>query len=223
MQIPENPDFPFPILHVDPQLVIIDKPAGLAVHPGPRTPNSLEDHLPALAAALGQRRPPTLMHRLDRDTSGCLLLARTAAATRHLAQRIEARHLQKTYLALLDTVPEDDHGIIDAPLAKISSKDAGWRMIVDVNKGKAAITHWEILDRTSGLVSFCPKTGRTHQLRVHATLIGGAIRGDPIYGVSPGPMRLHALSLRLDAHEGGTLSVSAPVPPGWPDCQKVPN
>lgn len=215
MQAPETKAPPFPILHLDRHCVIIDKPAGLAVHPGPKTPRSLEDHLPALARHLGQRRLPTLMHRLDRDTSGCLLLARTGAATRALARLIEARRLEKTYLALLETCPEDSEGTITAPLAKISSKADGWRMVIDVKNGKTAITDWKIVDPAIALVSFCPKTGRTHQIRVHASCIGGAIVGDPIYGATPGPMRLHAHHLAFTHDDGTRVHATAPIPPNW--------
>lgn len=223
MQPDEISVLPFEILHKDAHCVIINKPAGLAVHPGPRTPHSLEDHLPALARTLGQKRLPTLMHRLDRDTSGCLLLARTAASTRALAQIIEARKLQKTYIAVLEKCPEAQQGTIDAPLAKISSKEAGWRMVIDKKNGKPAITEWQILDSSTALVSFCPRTGRTHQLRVHATIIGGAICGDPIYGASSGPMRLHARNLAFEHPDGAAVTVTAPLPSDWPDCQIVPN
>ncbi len=218
MQPSEQTNFPFPLLHADSELVIINKPAGLAVHPGPRTPQSLEDHLPALARMLGQRRLPTLMHRLDRDTSGCLLLARTSPATKRLAHIIEQRQLHKTYWALLDQLPETNEGVITAPLAKISSKNAGWRMVVNVNNGKPAVTRWKIIDRKTGLISFCPETGRTHQIRVHATLIGSAIRGDPIYGVATEPMRLHARDLSLPQPDQTRLSITAPTPENWPDC-----
>lgn len=219
----ENIKFSFEVLHIDQHCIIINKPAGLAVHPGPRTPNSLEDHLPALARTLGQKRLPTLMHRLDRDTSGCLLLARTAAATRALTRIIEARGLRKTYWALLDQCPADQSGSINAPLSKISSEAQGWRMVIDTERGKSAITDWSILDPATALVSFCPKTGRTHQLRVHATLIGGAIQGDPIYGATPGPMRLHARNLAFTHPDGTAVEAMAPLPPGWPECQIVSN
>jgi tRNA pseudouridine32 synthase/23S rRNA pseudouridine746 synthase len=213
----------FTILHLDAHCLIIDKPAGLAVHPGPKTPHSLEDHLPALARRLGQKRLPVLMHRLDRDTSGCLLLARTAAATRALAHLIEARGLEKTYIARLEQCPQTASGTINAPLAKISSKAKGWRMIVDVKNGKAAITDWKIVEAENALISFCPKTGRTHQIRVHATLIGGAIVGDPIYGATPGPMRLHAHHLAFSHADGTRVNATAPIPPNWTECQKSSN
>jgi tRNA pseudouridine32 synthase/23S rRNA pseudouridine746 synthase len=230
MPISTPPSPPLPILHQERDLLVIDKPAGLACHPGPRTPNSLEDLLPALARHLGQRRPPVLMHRLDRDTSGCLLLARTEAGRRHLAQAFERRTITKTYWALLARAPDADEGEIDAPLLKISSASAGWRMIVDP-AGDEARTRWKLLDRAAALVELSPLTGRTHQLRIHMTCLGTAIRGDPIYGrASPDtgpirePLRLHARSLAFPAspETSNIINVLSPPPPGWPHLPEVP-
>lgn len=206
---------PFTLLHVARDWLVIDKPAGLAVHPGPRTPHSLEDHLPLLAHALGQQRPPVLMHRLDRDTSGCLLLARTANGRRHLAQAFEARQIQKTYFAQLDVLPDADFGEVDAPLAKISSAQAGWRMIVDTTHGRPAFTRWQVLDRSTNLVAFMPATGRTHQLRVHATLMGGAIKGDSVYGAAADGLRLHARSLGVPQPADKPVAIVATIPASW--------
>ncbi|GGI68391.1 RNA pseudouridine synthase [Polymorphobacter multimanifer] len=213
---PDPGSLPFTILHLGADWLAIDKPAGLAVHPGPRTPHSLEDHLPALARLLGQRRPPVLMHRLDRDTSGCLLLARTVGGRRWLAQAFEARQVEKTYLAQLDALPEADAGEIDAPLAKISTVEAGWRMVVDTVRGKAARTRWRVLDRDTRLVAMMPATGRTHQLRVHATLIGGAIIGDSVYGrAAAGGLRLHARSLMVPQPSAPPVRIDAALPARW--------
>ena len=219
MTTKEIPPSPLRVLHCDADILALDKPAGLAVHPGPRTPHSLEALLPDLAHHLGQRRLPVILHRLDRDTSGCLLLARHKGAVRRLAQLFEARQVQKTYWAILETLPATDSGIIDAPLAKISSAEAGWRMVVDP-RGKTAITHWQIMDREARLIAFRPLTGRTHQLRVHANCLGTAIVGDPVYGqADPGgaTMRLHARQLRLPLPDGTPLEITAPLPQDWPD------
>lgn len=208
-----------PILFRNAEFAVINKPAGLAVHPGPRTPHSVEDLLPKLAEALGQRRLPTLMHRLDRDTSGCLLLARKPAGVRRLSQLFEAHKIAKTYWAIMETMPQEDEGIIDAPLAKISSAEAGWRMVVDP-AGKTAITAWRVRDRAARLMEFRPQTGRTHQLRVHANCLGSAILGDPVYGSikTPGTlMRLHARQLDLPLPDGTWQQVIAPLPEGWLD------
>ncbi len=215
--MPHDPKaLPFDILYSGADWLIIDKPAGLAVHPGPRTPHSLEDHLPALARLLGQRRPPVLMHRLDRDTSGCLLLARTSGGRRWLAKAFETRQVAKTYIAQLDALPQADAGEVDAPLAKISSAEAGWRMVVDGAGGKPACTRWQVLDRETRLIALMPMTGRTHQLRVHATLMGGAIQGDTVYGsAAPGGLRLHAHRLVVPQPSSSPVQVVAPLPASW--------
>ena len=208
------------ILHIDAHLLVLDKPAGLAVHPGPRTPHSLEDHLGELRQ--GFLRAPTLAHRLDRDTSGCLLLARHPKAHKRLTQLFEAGRVGKTYWAVVDGAPGGNSGIVDAPLFKVSSAEAGWRIIVDP-RGKAAVTRWEMLARGErSLVAFYPQTGRTHQVRVHAAALGCPIVGDPVYGAGQGgagqnPMLLHARALNVPYSEGGEpVVVEAPLPPHWP-------
>ncbi len=207
------PGLNFDILHRDTHLVVIDKPAGLAVHPGPRTPDSLEDFLPDLA--FDNRRLPTLVHRLDRDTSGCLILARHPKAVKRMSALFEAGRIAKTYWAVLETLPDADSGTIDAPLHKISSAEAGWRMVID-KRGKRAVTHWRIIDRAASLIEFRPETGRTHQLRVHAASMGCAILGDPVYGAGKGPMRLHARSLEIPYDEKAPIGILTPLPGDWP-------
>ena len=213
---------PFALLHRDTHLVIIDKPAGMAVHPGPKTPASLEDFLPALA--FGNQRLPVIAHRLDRDTSGCLIVARHPKAIKRVSALFEAGLVRKVYWAVLETLPEADSGSIDAPLHKISSEAAGWRMVID-RRGKRAVTHWQVIDRAARLVEFRPETGRTHQLRVHSASIGCAILGDPVYGSAGnssragsagGPMRLHARALTLPYDEAEPLEVTSALPRDWP-------
>ena len=210
-----DPDLSRRILHIDAHLLVLDKPAGLAVHPGPRTPHSLEDHLGELRE--GYVRAPTLAHRLDRDTSGCLVLARHPKAHRRLTQLFEAGRIGKTYWALVDGAPAEDSGSVDAPLFKVSSAEAGWRMVVDP-RGKAAVTRWEVLTRgTQSLLACYPQTGRTHQVRVHAAALGCPISGDPVYGAGHGPMLLHARSVSVPYVEGAApLVVEAPLPAHWP-------
>ena len=212
--------FPMPIpgtkftqLHRDTHLIVIDKPAGLAVHPGPQTPASLEDFLDVLA--FDNHRLPVISHRLDRDTSGCLILARHPKAVRRVSAMFEAGQISKVYWAVLDTLPEADTGTVDAPLHKISSAEAGWRMVID-KRGKRAVTHWQVIDRAARLIEFRPETGRTHQLRVHAASMGHPIIGDPVYGEAKGPMRLHARALTLPYDEANPLTVTAPLPQDWP-------
>ncbi|KAB7649031.1 RluA family pseudouridine synthase [Polymorphobacter fuscus] len=203
----------FALLYRDTHVLLIDKPAGLAVHPGPRTPDSLEDFLPILA--FGNHRLPVIAHRLDRDTSGCLVLARHPKAVRRVAALFEAGAIGKVYWAVLDTLPESDAGTVDAPLLKISSAEAGWRMVID-KRGKRAVTHWRVIDRAARLIEFRPETGRTHQLRVHAASLGHPIMGDPVYGDGKGPMRLHARSITLPYDEAHPLAVTAALPGDWP-------
>jgi len=200
------------VLFLDGEALVIDKPAGLAVHPGPRTPDSLEAYLHQLR--FGFQRPPQPVHRLDRDTSGCLLLARNPKAHRRFQQAFEQGTVTKTYVAVLAGVPDDAEGFIDLPLRKVSSREEGWRMIPDP-AGQAARTRWRKLGARDGkaLILFEPETGRTHQLRVHAaTGIGIPIAGDPRYGRSEGPMLLHAMTLELDRNGKAPIAATAPLP-----------
>lgn len=201
------------ILFIDGEAMIIDKPAGLAVHPGPKTRESLEDYLGALR--FGFHRLPSPVHRLDRDTSGCLLLSRHPKAHKRLARAFEEDQVEKVYLAVLASVPEQPEGRISMSLAKISSRETGWRMRPDPG-GKLAVTAWQVIGEKQGraLVRFRPETGRTHQLRVHAAEgIGIPISGDPIYGDGRGPMLLHALSLRVERENKAPVEARAPLPP----------
>ena len=201
------------VLFVDAEALVIDKPAGLAVHPGPRTPESLERYLRDLR--FGFQRPPSPVHRLDRDTSGCLLLSRNPKAHKRFALAFEENRVTKTYLAVVGGVPDAEEGRIDLPLAKISSAQAGWRMVPDP-AGKSAVTAWRRLAVIEGraLLLFLPETGRTHQLRVHAAeALGMAISGDPVYGAGRGPMLLHARSLKVDRGERAPIEATAPLPP----------
>ena len=201
------------ILFIDGEALVIDKPAGLAVHPGTRTRESLEDYLVDLR--FGFQRRPLPVHRLDRDTSGCLLLARNPKAHKRFQRAFEDKKVGKTYLAVLDAVPEAGEGVIDMPLGKVSTAEAGWRMIEDA-RGKPSRTEWRVVARRDGraVVLFTPQTGRTHQIRVHAASgIGIPIAGDPVYGTGRGPMLLHALSLRVDRGDKPPIEATAPLPP----------
>ena len=207
------------LLFIDGEALVIDKPAGLAVHPGSKTPASLEDHLRHLR--FGFKRAPTPVHRLDRDTSGCLLLARNPKAHKAFQRAFEEGRVSKTYLAILDGVPRAEAGTIDMPLAKVSTRETGWRMVSDPN-GKTAVSHWRTVAVVAGraAILFSPETGRTHQLRVHAASgLGVPIAGDPVYGAvfgtGRGPMLLHALSLAVSREGKAAVVATAPLPPSF--------
>ena len=203
------------VLFIDGEALVIDKPAGLAVHPGTRTPESLEDYLGALR--FGFQRKPLPVHRLDRDTSGCLLLARNPKAHKRFQRAFEERKVDKTYVAILDGVPEAESGTVDLALDKVSTAEAGWRMVPDP-AGRTAVTHWRVAGVKDGraIILFTPETGRTHQIRVHASDgIGIPIAGDPVYGRGKGPMLLHALSLRVAREGKPPIEATAPLPPSF--------
>ncbi len=201
------------VLFIDGEAIVLDKPAGLAVHPGARTAESLEDYLHHLR--FGFRRLPLPVHRLDRDTSGCLLLARNPKAMKAFQRAFEEKRVAKSYVAVLDGVPGAEAGTVAMALGKTSSAEEGWRMVDDA-AGKAAVTHWRLASVKDGraIVLFEPETGRTHQIRVHAASgIGIPIVGDPVYGAGRGPMLLHALSLGLERAGKQPVEARAPLPP----------
>jgi tRNA pseudouridine32 synthase/23S rRNA pseudouridine746 synthase len=209
------------ILFIDAEAMVIDKPAGLPVDTPRRGGDSVVARLGELKQ--GFQRPPTPMHRLDQDTSGCLLLARSPKARSILQKAFETRQVEKYYLAVVDGAVEDDEGTIDVSLGKRSSEKAGWRMVADA-KGDEAKTHWRKIAVRDGrtLVEFRPITGRTHQIRVHAReAFGRGILGDRVYGVPGGQMLLHASRLVVPREKKASIDVSSPLPDyfgEWPDA-----
>lgn len=205
------------ILFLDGEALVIDKPAGLPVDPPRDGALSLENYLDSLT--LGFKRWPTAVHRLDRDTSGCLLLARNPKAHARFQQAFEQGLVAKRYLAVLDGVPEGEGGEIDLPLAKVSTREAGWRMTGDsAGKlgAKSARTAWRLI-RVAGaqaLIEFRPATGRTHQIRVHAAEgLGCPVAGDPVYGAAgPHGMLLHAAELSVSRAGKPPVAAEAPIP-----------
>jgi tRNA pseudouridine32 synthase/23S rRNA pseudouridine746 synthase len=209
------------ILFIDAGALVLDKPAGLPVDAPRRGGESIALRIDELKC--GFQRPPTAMHRLDTDTSGCLLFARTAKARAAFQKAFETRAVEKRYLAVVAGEIAEEEGVIDVPLAKASSAEAGWRMVADT-QGHEAITHWRRLfvHQGSTLVEFRPVTGRTHQIRAHAReAFGRGIVGDRVYGVPGGAMLLHASRLIVPRERKATIDVTAPLPAhfgAWTDA-----
>ena len=205
------------LLYRDALMLVIDKPAGLPVHPGPKGGETLTDHLDALRFGLPRR--PEAVHRLDRDTSGCLVLGRHAKALARLNKLFAASGtVEKTYWALVEGEPEAEAGEIALPLARRSDDPRSWWMKVDP-AGDNALTRFAVLGRGGGLtwLALSPVTGRTHQLRVHCAAMGFPILGDPIYGTAPrsgGPgLQLHARALTLPLYpKKPPIRIEAPAP-----------
>lgn len=196
-----------PILFRDERFVVLDKPAGLPVHPGPRGRPSVEDWFPLLSQ---RRQGPWLAHRLDADTSGCLLVALRRSALLAAQAEFAAGRVRKTYWAIVRGAPSAAHGTIDAPLARRTTR-GGWHMAADP-AGKTAVTEWRVLGRADDLtwLELSPRTGRTHQVRVHCSLLGCPVLGDAIYGGGDG--RLHLLARGIALNLAMPVTAVAPVP-----------
>ena len=204
-----------PILFEDGEALVIDKPAGLPLDRPRAGGEALEDYLELLK--LGFQRTPSPVHRLDRDTSGCLLLARNPKALKRFSAAFEARQVEKTYLGLVAGEVAEPSGTIELSLSKISSEKDGWRMI-PAKKGKPAVTHWTRIVVRDGisLIKFMPVTGRTHQIRIHALAgLGLPLVGDPIYGKSDrrvGRTMLHASALTVHRGDKPPIVAVSPLP-----------
>lgn len=211
------------IIHRDAAVLVLDKPHGLPVQGGPGIRRSVDALLDGLRFDAAER--PRLVHRLDRDTSGVLVLARSAAVAARLAAAFRGRDVEKTYWALVVGRPEGQEGRIDLALAKLAGpRGERTRAVEDREEGARAITDFRVLDTAKRRVSWLelrPLTGRTHQLRVHcAEGLGCPVLGDGKYGGAvahmervSGKLHLHARALRLPHPDGGTLEVAAPPPP----------
>jgi 23S rRNA pseudouridine955/2504/2580 synthase len=209
------------VLYKDDDVLVIDKPAGLAVQGGSGLSTSVDDLLDTLQFDAAER--PRLVHRLDRDTSGVLALARNAKAAKHLTEAFRHKDARKIYWAVVVGVPKVGGGRIDAPLQKTGGKGAE-RVHVDED-GKRAITEFAVIERAgkkAAWLALMPVTGRTHQLRAHCVALGAPILGDGKYAGAaaflskenlPRQLHLHARRLRLP-HPGGKgwIDVTAPLP-----------
>lgn len=203
-----------PILFEDGEALVIAKPAGLPIERPRAGGPSLEDHLAELR--LGFQRDPVPVHRLDTDTSGCLLLARNPKALVRFNRAFEDRLVQKRYLGMVAGALAGEEGTIELSLSKISSVERGWQMI-PARKGKPAVTHWRKLAANGPLtlVEFRPETGRTHQIRVHAASgLGVPLLGDPVYGRKGSAARtmLHAAGLVVPRDGKPSIEALAPLP-----------
>ena len=189
------------VLHRDGLMLVIDKPAGLPVHRGPKGGANLEASFDGLR--FGLPRPPVLAHRLDKDTSGCLVLGRHRKATASLGLLFKHGKIGKTYWAVVEGGPAEDEGSIDMPLGRLNV-ERGWWQKPDPD-GQKAVTNWKVCGRGDGLawLALEPVTGRTHQLRVHTSAMGWPIVGDNIYGAEA--------SLRRLRNEGFTPRFGEPV------------
>jgi 23S rRNA pseudouridine955/2504/2580 synthase len=211
------------VLYEDDAIVVFNKPHGLAVQGGSKT----ERHLDGLLAAFARDgQKPKLVHRLDRDTSGVMIVGRTAGAAAHLAQEFRRHLAKKLYWALTHGVPAPREGWIDAALKKQAAKGGRERMRVadeDDEDGQSAVTRFKVIDHAAtevAWVALMPETGRTHQLRAHCALIRCPIIGDPKYGGRETKVRgaleyklhLHAAALRIRHPDGREMTFTAPVP-----------
>ena len=208
------------VIHQESGAVVLNKPPGLATQGGTKTTQHLDRLLDGLAD--DERGRPKLVHRLDKDTSGALLVARTARAAGHFAKAFSGRTAKKIYWALVVGVPDADEGMIDAPLAK-QPGTGGEKMHISEEHGLPAKTKWRTIDRAgnrAAWVELQPLTGRTHQLRAHMAAIGHPIVGDAKYGGAEAfltggisrKLHLHARRIRIDAPDGGAIDVTADLP-----------
>jgi tRNA pseudouridine32 synthase / 23S rRNA pseudouridine746 synthase len=175
--------------------VVLDKPAGLAVHPGPSGGPSVEDWFPLLSR---RKEGPWLVHRLDADTSGCLVIALRRAALIRAQAVFASGGAGKIYWAVVRGAVAGDAGTINAPLRRVTGPQ-GWRMVVDQAGGQNAITDWRVLGRAPEVtwLEMRPRTGRTHQIRVHCSVLGTSILGDERYGLPGGGLHLLSQAIHL--------------------------
>ncbi|BAU06727.1 RluA family pseudouridine synthase [Fischerella sp. NIES-3754] len=218
-------DIPLDILYEDDQLLILNKPAGLVVHPAPGHPdgtlvNAILAHCPNLPGIGGVQRPG-IVHRLDKDTTGAIAIAKTEFAHQHLQAQLKSKTAQREYLGVVYGVPKTENGTVDLPIGRHPVDRKKMAVVSPEKGGRHATTHWRILERLGNytLMHFQLETGRTHQIRVHSAHIGHPIVGDPVYssgrsvGVNLPGQALHAWRLRLQHPVSEEwIEVTAPIP-----------
>jgi len=233
-------DIALTVLFEDEHLLVVEKPAGLVVHPAAGNldgtlVNALLHHCGGSLSGIGGVARPGIVHRIDKDTSGLLVVAKTDVAHEGLAKQFAAHSIERRYLAIVSSVPKASSGTIDAPLAR-SAANRKRIAVVEGNRGKRAVTHWKRLEvlADAALVECRLETGRTHQIRVHMASIGHSLVGDPVYGRSG---KTHGKLLKelgfhrqaLHAAELGfthpvtknRLSFSSPLPPDMQELKRA--
>lgn len=216
---------PLDILYEDASLLILNKPAGLVVHPAPghsdgTLVNALLAHCENLAGIGGVQRPG-IVHRLDKDTSGAIVIAKTDQAHQHLQAQFKRKTARREYLAVVYGAPDTHSGTIDAPIGRHPIDRKKMAVVPEEKGGRRAVTHWQVVERLGNytLMQFRLETGRTHQIRVHSASVGHPVVGDPVYGSGrstgvnlPG-QALHAWKLRLQHPiSEDWIEVTAPQP-----------
>ncbi len=218
----EPQEIPLPIVYEDEHLLVIDKPAGLVVHPaaGNRDGtlvNALLHHCGGSLSGIGGVARPGIVHRIDKDTSGLLVIAKHDKAHVGLAKQFADHSIDRRYLAIVSGVPRQAEGAVDAPLAR-SPQNRKKIAIVSAGKGKRAVTHWKRLEllNDAALVECRLETGRTHQVRVHMASIGHPLVGDPVYGRGKSVHRklLNQLDFKRQALHAAHLGFIHPVTKG---------
>ncbi len=201
------------VLYKDGTIIVLNKPPHIPVHAGPKGGENLEQYFDGLTFGISET--PALAHRLDRDTAGCLVLGRHKKGLKKMGKLFREGLIEKTYWAVVEGIVEKDEGRIDLPMAKRSKEKRSWWMKIDP-EGQEAITDYKVLGRSEDTtwLALYPKTGRTHQLRVHCEAIGHPILGDSIYG--NGPKHSPVPTLHLLARE-----ITVPLQVSKPDITVV--
>jgi 23S rRNA pseudouridine1911/1915/1917 synthase len=213
----EPEEVEFRIAHEDEHVLVVDKPAGVVVHPAAGHRSGTLVHGLLGKAGGGEEERPGIVHRLDRDTSGLLVVARSEEAHRRLQNLVRLHGLERRYVALVRGRPRSWRGKIEAPIGR--DRDDPTRQSLDTDKPRAAVTHFEVAELLGAhaLLKVQLETGRTHQIRVHLAAVGLPVVGDRVYGVAEpalGRQFLHAQSLAFDhPFTGARIEVESPLPP----------